>query len=379
MQTSSVGIFQGQFVKKGLKEQVCIEVDDDTNESMESETESLTMKSPSDNESVKDGAAVTQITVGGAVSAEPTKTSRIMQLREPLEETPDDKFMTPLQLFNSMNDGQLSPYLFDPNRLLIMDIREEEMYRESHILTAIHLSELEKTDKITNLGSYTIILLYDANGLTYSLTDSTMSSLMNKLTRRKYSPSILKGGFDEFSRLYSFLCTDKLIKTGRQRAQLLVQYPTEILPQRLYLGRGEQATDETIIKNLGITHIVNISMEHQEKFSDWPTMKYLTLKLPDESSANLFEKFQDINKFVGDALLDGGRSLIHCNLGQSRSATAVIAFLMATKGWNLNDAFFYVKERRPIIAPNRGFLQQLAQLEEEIIGENISDPHELWK
>nr|XP_033776235.1 protein phosphatase Slingshot homolog 3 isoform X2 [Geotrypetes seraphini] len=51
--------------------------------------------------------------------------------------------------------------------------------------------------------------------------------------------------------------------------------------------------------------------------------------------------------------------LVHCKMGVSRSASTVIAYAMKQYGWTLEEALRYVKEKRPIVHPNPGFMKQL--------------------
>lgn len=55
--------------------------------------------------------------------------------------------------------------------------------------------------------------------------------------------------------------------------------------------------------------------------------------------------------------------LVHCQGGVSRSPTVVISFLMHLKKLSLTEAYQFVKEKRPCIAPNLNFMGQLLQLE----------------
>ena len=59
----------------------------------------------------------------------------------------------------------------------------------------------------------------------------------------------------------------------------------------------------------------------------------------------------------------GGRVLIHCQAGVSRSSTLAIAFVMARSNLAMLDAFRFVKSRRPIVAPNFNFMGQLLEFE----------------
>jgi len=76
-----------------------------------------------------------------------------------------------------------------------------------------------------------------------------------------------------------------------------------------------------------------------------------------------------------------GRSvLVHCAGGVSRSATVVLAYLILARKMTLNEAYHHVQVRRPIIAPNAGFFNQLADLELRVHGrasvERALSPHQ---
>ena len=51
--------------------------------------------------------------------------------------------------------------------------------------------------------------------------------------------------------------------------------------------------------------------------------------------------------------------LVHCNAGVSRAAAIVIGFLMNSEEISFTSAFSLVKNARPSICPNAGFLEQL--------------------
>jgi len=72
---------------------------------------------------------------------------------------------------------------------------------------------------------------------------------------------------------------------------------------------------------------------------------------------------------------------VHCVAGVSRSATIVIAYLVARERMWLRDAFRFVQSRRRIIRPNPGFMEALARFEVDVRGaSSISDcPDRAWK
>ena len=57
---------------------------------------------------------------------------------------------------------------------------------------------------------------------------------------------------------------------------------------------------------------------------------------------------------------------MHCNIGVSRSATLVIAYIMKYDGKAFKESFLQVQSGRYFISPNEGFVAQLRQFEEEL-------------
>lgn len=55
----------------------------------------------------------------------------------------------------------------------------------------------------------------------------------------------------------------------------------------------------------------------------------------------------------------GGRALVHCRMGLSRSAATVLAYAMKEFGWPLERALRHVRCCRPGVMPNPGFMRQL--------------------
>ena len=68
------------------------------------------------------------------------------------------------------------------------------------------------------------------------------------------------------------------------------------------------------------------------------------------------------------ALAAGGCVLVHCAMGASRSATVIISWLMATRGWTLRRALNHCKRRRHQVRPNNGFFTALRDLDRKLHG-----------
>lgn len=76
--------------------------------------------------------------------------------------------------------------------------------------------------------------------------------------------------------------------------------------------------------------------------------------------------------FVTDSVRRcGGKILVHCKAGISRSATICIAYLMVHKSLTLDQAFDHVRSRREIISPNMSFMQQLFEFERMLLMTNM--------
>ncbi|XP_076141320.1 putative rhodanese domain-containing dual specificity protein phosphatase [Alosa pseudoharengus] len=187
-------------------------------------------------------------------------------------------------------------------------------------------------------------------------------------------PVILLGGYSAFHSLYPFLCTPRMILLQSERRSLTI-YPSEILEGALYQGSAAQAHDYRIIKNLHITHVVNATAESADAFPS--VVRYLCLRLNDDAQQDLSQALPAASRFIAGALqgspgVPGGRVLVHCSLGRSRSSVLTLAFLMEQRCWSLLHAFRWLKERRACAAPNAGFLRQLSDYEEQLFGERLT-------
>lgn len=63
----------------------------------------------------------------------------------------------------------------------------------------------------------------------------------------------------------------------------------------------------------------------------------------------------------------GGKVLVHCEAGISRSPTICMAYIMRTQQLRLDAAFDIIKQRRAVISPNFSFMGQLLQFESEVL------------
>jgi len=66
--------------------------------------------------------------------------------------------------------------------------------------------------------------------------------------------------------------------------------------------------------------------------------------------------------FLEEVKKKGGKVLVHCLIGKSRSVSIVIAYFILNMGYSYEKAYNHVKIRRFIAEPNYGFAKQLMEL-----------------
>lgn len=153
-----------------------------------------------------------------------------------------------------------------------------------------------------------------------------------------------------------------------------VQYDTStILDGFLFLGAKGVTSDLETLCDLGVTFILNITEvePNPKQFPD--NFRILSIPVKDSSDVRIAEHFDKCVAFIEEGRKAKAGVLVHGNMGMSRSATVVLAYLMLQQDMTLKQAIEHVKERRPVISPNVGFMEQLVDLEREIKGEATVD------
>ncbi|KAK5658439.1 hypothetical protein OQA88_1828 [Cercophora sp. LCS_1] len=136
----------------------------------------------------------------------------------------------------------------------------------------------------------------------------------------------------------------KQIPTGKQIRKFLDDprgdVPAEIIPERLYLGSVKHLTNKAVIKRLGS-----------------PTFS-AKIAIQDKPSEFILDHLDWAIRFISGAIESGGKVLVHCRAGISRSATVVMAFIVKLLGSSAMGTLGHIWGKRPV-RPNRGFWFQL--------------------
>ncbi|KAM9392032.1 dual specificity protein phosphatase 26-like [Pholidichthys leucotaenia] len=158
---------------------------------------------------------------------------------------------------------------------------------------------------------------------------------------------------------------ERLLFTGKA----IISHADEVWP-RLYIGDQHSAENHVDLSMHGITHVLNAAHSNrkgQPAIYERMNISYMGVEAHDSCNFDMSVNFQAAADFIHRALSRGGKVLVHCHVGVSRSATLVLAYLMLKQNLTLVEAICAVKENRGVI-PNRGFLRQLIKLDTGLFG-----------
>ncbi|KAD2394397.1 hypothetical protein R6Q59_012857 [Mikania micrantha] len=138
-------------------------------------------------------------------------------------------------------------------------------------------------------------------------------------------------------------------------------FPSEILPEFLYLGSYDNASRSELLKTLGISRVLNTVPACQNLYKNSFTYHCL----PDSPTLT----FDDAVDFLEQCEKDKARVLVHCMSGKNKSPAVVMAYLVKSRRWTFDQSYQWVKERRPSVDLNPGVLQQLQEYTNKIQAE----------
>ena len=128
---------------------------------------------------------------------------------------------------------------------------------------------------------------------------------------------------------------------------------TTILENKLILGSIETSFLKSKLKSLGVTHILMIGYFMTPIYPN--DFTYGNFEINDDTYENLLQFLVDGVKFIENSTI----CYCHCQLGKSRSASFVIAYIMYKNKIHFSEAFDFVKKKRRMIYPNESFQCQL--------------------
>eukprot|EP01083_Nonionella_stella_P084136 232828_1 len=312
---------------------------------------------------------------------------------------------------------ELYNMLQSPWNLIAIDIRSYDHWKEQHVVNAINIpfDNHPSNEQIVQLltshqnkkSKISIGMIY------YIISDRNKNynafiCCLQRLTHQHINPKIpfyhLNISFTEWYHQYPMLCVPDMLKVENavlklndchhkpqlknvldehdERFQRLVdiiqqntiiyrKYPSCIVDRKLYLGSVNHAAMAAAIDGLNIGYIVNATDHEKCYFEDDEEHKveYFRIPIHDQEDENISQYFDNVFQFMDVAMESDKAVLVHCSAGISRSSTIVIGWIMKTRQMTFNVARDFVKDKREVIWPNKGFERQLRVFERELFPE----------
>lgn len=277
-----------------------------------------------------------------------------------------------------------------PRGPLVIDSRSFVEYNSWHVLSSVNICCSKLVKRRLQQGKVTIaelvqpaarsqveatepqdVVVYDQSTRDVSVlaADSFLSILLSKLDGCFASVAILTGGFATFSSCFPGLCEGKpaaLLPMSLSQPCLPVPSVglTRILPH-LYLGSQKDVLNKDLMTQNGISYVLNAS-NSCPKPDFICESRFMRIPINDNYCEKLLPWLDKSIEFIDKAKLSSCQVIVHCLAGISRSATIAIAYIMKTMGMSSDDAYRFVKDRRPSISPNFNFLGQLLEYERSL-------------
>lgn len=277
-----------------------------------------------------------------------------------------------------------------PGGPLVIDSRSFVEYNSCHVLSSVNICCSKLVKRRLQQGKVTIaeliqpstrsqvdatepqdVVVYDQSTRDASVlaADSFLSILLSKLDGCFDSVAILTGGFATFSSCFPGLCEGKpATLPSMSLSQPCLPVPsvglTRILPH-LYLGSQKDVLNKDLMTQNGISYVLNAS-NSCPKPDFICESRFMRIPINDNYCEKLLPWLDKSIEFIDKAKLSSCQVIVHCLAGISRSATIAIAYIMKTMGMSSDDAYRFVKDRRPSISPNFNFLGQLLEYERSL-------------
>uniref|UniRef100_A0A8C6RRC5 Serine/threonine/tyrosine interacting like 2 n=1 Tax=Nannospalax galili TaxID=1026970 RepID=A0A8C6RRC5_NANGA len=175
------------------------------------------------------------------------------------------------------------------------------------------------------------------------------------------------------SSLYNTPCVLDLQRALVQDRQEAPRNEVDEVWPNVFIAEKSVAVNKGRLKRLGITHILNAAhgtgVYTGPEFYTGLEIQYLGVEVDDFPEVDISQHFRKAAEFLDECLLTyRGKVLVSSEMGISRSAVFVVAYLMIFHSMAILEALMTVRRKRAIY-PNDGFLKQLRELNEKLMEE----------
>jgi len=133
----------------------------------------------------------------------------------------------------------------------------------------------------------------------------------------------------------------------------------------LVVGNAIAASAFDQLRRLGVKCILNVTTDIVEPHPSelGSDIQWHRIPLHDLEDEDISEAVGDALSIIDRIAAAGGKVLVHCHEGRSRSVSMCLAYFITRERMPLADALSFIQVHRPEAQPNAGFLRQLMALE----------------
>lgn len=305
-----------------------------------------------------------------------------------IQNTPDKNFLTNL-IFPSQDRERFVSILTQLFPVVIVDLQDSTMIKGSVLMTLASLLSL--THQVYRLeGGFEKWIMEDTELFTNksnipdikqdSLSQDLYPSPLNISSHSKHQNQAYSAPPGPYSmesqrnRNFSLCVQTRVLPTagivdGPNSPILLA--PSLIFGDWLYLGPDVHmlygpSKGNLLLTELGIQAILNVGSHVPYQIqNDFP--RFLHLACEDSIDAGIEPLLIPGTDFIQNAFKDGLKVYVHCQAGRSRSPTFASAYLLRFHNMTMDETLQHIRSRRPIIAPNIGFMTVLRDFEASIV------------
>jgi diacylglycerol kinase (ATP) len=168
--------------------------------------------------------------------------------------------------------------------------------------------------------------------------------------------------------VYIAVSTAEKPNTGRCHDDLRAYVPAHIpyrmvdlVVDNLFLGNECAARDFGLLRRESISVVIAMSAEHEAPRGLPRDIRFESFPLWDDHNGGeniILSRLSQAAWKIDHDLRNGNRVLVHCQMGISRSASGVIAYLLRYQNQRFKtyeQALEHVRQLRPVVRPNRHF------------------------
>ncbi|KAM8976078.1 serine/threonine/tyrosine-interacting-like protein 2 isoform 2-T2 [Pelodytes ibericus] len=239
-----------------------------------------------------------------------------------------------------------------------------DAYTESIFMEPIHLSSSVAAKQIINeeLKHKEVKVNTQCPGMLESAEQLLVEDLYNRVKEK----------IDDRSLFNTPCVLDLQRELIKDRMESPINSADEVWPN-VFIAEKSVAVNKGRLKRMGITHILNAAHNTTvftgPEFYSGTEIHYMGVEVDDFPDLDISKFLRPAAEFLDEALLTHrGKVLVNSEMGISRSAVLVAAYLMIFHHMTILEALMTIRKKRAIY-PNDGFIKQLRELNEALLEE----------